>query len=357
MPFRDLIDFSDIPASEWDGLCSLASEIKRSPRRYASACSGKILATLFYEPSTRTQLSFQAAMQKLGGSVIGFSDPNVSSVSKGETLRDTIKIVSTYADVAVMRNPVEGAAYAASLYCRVPLINAGDGGHLHPTQTMADMFTIRDEKGTCDGLNIGMCGDLKNGRTVHSLSKALSAHKDNTYYLISTAELGMPEFSVNLLSSGGGKVVFCRTIDECIDKLDVLYMTRIQRERFASEAEYRSQAGIYVLDGEKMSRAKDDLIVLHPLPKVDEIAYDVDDDPRARYFEQAENALYLRMALILTLCENYPVKTGFREIPTRPAQSRYCSNPMCVSNHERYLPELTFEKDGKRYCRYCEHEC
>ena len=358
MPFRNLIDFSDIPEKEWDELCALASDIKRNPHRYASACAGKILATLFYEPSTRTQLSFQAAMQKLGGSVIGFSDPNVSSVSKGETLRDTIKIVSTYADVAVMRNPVEGAAYAASLYCRVPLINAGDGGHLHPTQTMADMFTIRDEKGSCDGLNIGMCGDLKNGRTVHSLSKALSTHHGNTFYLISTAELEMPDFSVDLLSSGtGNKVVVCRTIDECIDKLDVLYMTRIQRERFASEAEYKSQAGVYVLDSEKMSRAKPDLIVLHPLPKVDEITYEVDDDPRAGYFEQAENALYLRMALILTLCENYPKKTGFREIPTRPAKKRYCGNPMCVSNHERYLPELTFEKKGRIYCRYCEHEC
>lgn len=357
MPFRDLIDFSDIPAGEWDELCSLARSIRRSPHRYSSACAGKILATLFYEPSTRTQLSFQAAMQKLGGTVIGFSDPNVSSVSKGETLRDTIKIVSTYADVAVMRNPIEGAAYAASLYCRVPLINAGDGGHLHPTQTMADMFTISDEKGRCDNLSIGMCGDLKNGRTVHSLSKALSSHHGNTFYLISTAELEMPEFSVRLLSSGDNRVVFCRTIDECIDKLDVLYMTRIQRERFASESDYRSQAGIYVLDSDKMSRAKKDLIVLHPLPKVDEITYEVDDDERARYFEQAENALYLRMALILTLCENYPQKTGFREIPTRPAAVRYCSNPMCVSNHERYLPELTFEKDGKRYCRYCEHEC
>ena len=356
MSFRNLIDFSDIPEKEWDEICTLAADMKKNPHRYESACAGTVLATLFYEPSTRTQLSFQTAMLRLGGSVIGFSDPNSSSVSKGETLRDTIKIVSTYADVAVMRNPVEGAAFAASLYCRVPLINAGDGGHLHPTQTMTDMFTIRQEKGSCDGLSIGMCGDLLNGRTVHSLSKALSPHCGNTYYLISTEKLKMPEYAVNLLSANSNKVIECRTLDECIDILDVLYMTRIQRERFTSESEYRSQAGIYILDSKKLENAKKNLVILHPLPKVDEISYEVDDDPRAKYFEQAENALYLRMALILTLTENYPDRLPIKGDKYDFTGERYCKNPVCVSNHEKYLPKIIKENNERKFCGYCERD-
>lgn len=356
MSFRNLIDFSDIPAKEWEEMCTLAADMKIHPHRYVSACAGKVLATLFYEPSTRTQLSFQTAMFRLGGSVIGFSDPNSSSVSKGETLRDTIKIVSTYADVVAMRNPVEGAAFAASLYCRVPLINAGDGGHLHPTQTMTDMYTIREEKGGCDGLSIGMCGDLLNGRTVHSLSKALSPHFGNTYYLISTDKLKMPGYATEMLSANGGKIIECRSRDECIALLDVLYMTRIQRERFSSESDYRSQAGIFVLDSEKLKKAKDDLIILHPLPKVDEISYEVDDDPRSKYFEQAENALYLRMALILTLTEKFPNRLPVKGEKYIFSGERYCKNPVCISNHEKYLPKIVKQKNERKYCGYCDRD-
>ena len=355
MELRHLIDFNEITPELWGKLCALASDISLKPHRYRSACSGKVMATLFYEPSTRTQLSFQTAMLRLGGTCIGFADPNSSSVSKGESLRDTIRIISCYADIAVMRNPIEGAAYAASLYSRVPLINAGDGGHLHPTQTMADMFTILREKGRYEGLTVGMCGDLRNGRTVHSLLKAFCRFRGNRFYLISTDELKLPEYVYDEIKATDNEIICVKTLDECISELDILYMTRIQRERFRSEAEYRAQSGIYVLTAEKLKQAKESLTVLHPLPKIDEIAYEVDDDPRAKYFEQAQNGLYMRMALILTMTERWPDR--FDDPPAYPLPGgRFCDNPMCVSNHERYLPELTFEKNGRRFCRYCEHE-
>lgn len=355
MELRNLIDFCDMSENDWESLCGLAAQIKAHPRRYESACAGRVMATLFYEPSTRTQLSFQAAMLRLGGACIGFADPNSSSVSKGETLRDTIKIVSNYSDLAVMRNPIEGAAYAASLYSRVPVINAGDGGHLHPTQTMADLFTIRSEKGRYEDLSIGLCGDLRNGRTVHSLLKAFTRWRGNRFYLISTDELRLPDYVYDQLSATDNQVVRCRSLDECISELDILYMTRIQKERFASDADYQSQKGVYVLTADKMARARKDLTVLHPLPKVDEIAPEVDDDPRCRFFEQAENGMYIRMALILSLTESWPdrlAKYPAYPLPTR----RFCDNPMCVSNHERYLPELSKDEGGRRVCRYCEHE-
>ncbi len=354
MNIRHLIDYNDIPKNDWDMLYGLACDIKKSPSRYTSACNTKVMATLFYEPSTRTQLSFQTAMLRLGGKVIGFADPKNSSVSKGESLRDTIKIISGYADIAVIRNPIEGAAYAASLYSSVPVINAGDGSHLHPTQTMTDMFTIAYEKGRYENLEIGICGDLTNGRTVHSLVKAFSCFKNNSLYFISTEILRLPQYYIDLLAENGNQIYIADSLEQYMNRFDILYMTRIQRERFVSADEYESQAGIYVLDSKKLKDAKNDLIIMHPLPKIDEITYEIDDDPRAKYFEQAENGLYIRMALILALCEKYPekIKPPLYTLPTR----RFCSNPRCISNHEKYLPEMKKTAGNKFICEYCENE-
>jgi len=353
MNLKHIIDFNDLTHSDWDELYSLACEIKKAPYRYSNALNGRVMATLFYEPSTRTQLSFQTAMLRLGGSVIGFADPNSSSVSKGESLRDTIKIMGGYANVIVMRNPIEGAAYAASLYSRLPIINAGDGGHLHPTQTMTDMFTINHEKGRLENLNIGLCGDLLNGRTVHSLLKAFSRYENNTFYLISTKELGLPEYVYETLRRSNNKIIECPTLEGCISDLDILYMTRIQRERFASIEEYERQSGVYVLTSDKMEKAKPDLTILHPLPKVDEIAPEIDDDDRAKYFVQAENGLYIRMALVLMMCENNPNRYEPAKYPL--PDRRFCSNPKCITNHEKYLPVLFGESGGEKCCAYCEH--
>ena len=350
MKLRNLIDFNDLSIEEWNEIYDLAVRIKKNPAEFGDRCHGKILATLFYEPSTRTQMSFQTAMMRLGGKVIGFSDPNSSSVSKGETLRDTVKIVTAYSDVLVIRNPVEGAALAASLYSRVPVINAGDGGHLHPTQTLTDLMTISELKGRLEGLTIGLCGDLLNGRTVHSLLRAMARFKNNRFILISTPELKCPEYVTSALSVNGNSFVEVSTLEECIGELDILYMTRIQRERFASKEEYTRQSGIYRLTADKMKLAKPDMYVLHPLPKVDEIDYEVDDDLRTRYFEQAENGMYVRMALIALLCEHK--KTGRPPVYPQP-QGAYCPNPRCISNHEKYLPKLVNE--GR--CVYCDHDC
>ncbi len=351
MKLRNLIDFNDLSLEEWEELYTLAARIKKNPADYRDRCKGKILATLFYEPSTRTQMSFQTAMMRLGGKIIGFSDPSSSSVSKGETLRDTVKIVTGYADVLAIRHPVEGAAYASSLYSHVPVINAGDGGHLHPTQTLTDLMTLTELKGTLNGLTIGCCGDLLNGRTVHSLLRAFARFKNNKFVLISTPELALPDYVTAELTANGNSFVEVKTIEECIGELDVLYMTRIQRERFRSTEEYTRQAGVYRLTAEKMKLAKPDLTVLHPLPKVDEIDYEVDDDPRAMYFEEAENGMFIRMALIARLCEFE--RTG--RAPAYPLPSgSFCSNPRCISNHEKYLPELTKVVDGELRCVYCD---
>lgn len=351
MKIRNLIDFNDMSLEDWDELYRLAVRIKKSPAEYRDVCKGKIMATLFYEPSTRTQMSFQSAMMRLGGKVIGFSDPNSSSVAKGETLRDTVKIVTTYSDVLVIRNPIEGAAYAASLYSHVPVINAGDGGHLHPTQTLADLMTINELKGRTDGLTIGCCGDLLNGRTVHSLLRAMARFKNNRFVLISTPELKLPSYVTEELTANGNSFVEVSTLEECISDLDILYMTRIQRERFRSAEEYERQAGVYRLTTDKMALAKPDMAVLHPLPKVDEIAYDVDDDPRTMYFEQAENGMYIRMALITLLCQ--AERTGRSPAYPLPEQP-YCNNPRCISNHEKYLPKLTKTIGGSERCCYCD---
>lgn len=354
---RHMLDFCSLTRSEWDTLCDDAEAIRKNPGEYASARSGMVLATLFYEPSTRTQLSFQSAMLRLGGRVIGFADPGSSSVAKGESLRDTIKIVSAYSDVIVIRNPLEGAAFAASLYSPAPIINAGDGGHLHPTQTMADLYTLRREFGRCEGLNIGICGDLLNGRTVHSLISALVKYKNNKFFLISTETLRVPEYCAEELRASGVEFCEVKTIEECVSELDMLYMTRIQRERFASAEEYNRQAGIYVLTADKLRFAKPEMIIMHPLPKVDEISPEVDDDPRARYFEQAENGLYIRMALILRLTEGGGLALRERKNCVYPIPAeRVCQNPRCVTAREKYLPALISERGGSLYCQFCGHK-
>ena len=299
--YQHLIDLSDYPVSWWKKVIDLGEEIKNDPSRFAHECDGKVMATLFYEPSTRTQMSFQTAMIRLGGQIIGFDNPNNSSVAKGETIKDTTKIVSSYADVLVIRHPVAGAAKAASLTSDCSVINAGDGGHLHPTQTLTDLLTLQIEKKTLSDLTIGMCGDLLNGRTVHSLCKALSMFKGNKFVFISTPELMMPAYIKDIIKANGSTYEEVNSLEEAIPSLDVLYMTRIQQERFASQEEYLAQKNTYILDYQKMLLAKRDMIVMHPLPRVDEITVEVDDDPRAKYFVQAKYGVYVRMALIMTL--------------------------------------------------------
>ncbi|NLJ15904.1 MAG: aspartate carbamoyltransferase [Clostridiales bacterium] len=350
--FNHLIDLEDYPKEKWNQMIELAQDIMKSPASFSEKCKGKIMATLFYEPSTRTQMSFQTAMIKLGGSIIGFDNPDNSSVSKGENLKDTIKIVSGYSDILVMRSPLEGAAKVGALVADCPVINAGDGGHLHPTQTLTDLLTLKIQKGRLDNLKIGFCGDLKNGRTVHSLVKALSCYNDNEFTFISTKKLEIPLYIKNYLSSKGISFNVAYSIEEAIESLDVLYMTRIQKERFSSEEEYISQKNVYILDAEKMKLADKDMIVLHPLPRVDEITIEVDDDSRAMYFKQANNGVYIRMALILSAIEGavgaVPLFSG-KEFP-----EIICTNEKCVTHKETYLPH-NFTKNGDMLeCEYCE---
>lgn len=350
MKSRHLIDIIDLSFSEWEEITRLACDIREHMDDYYGVCRGKILATLFYEPSTRTQMSFQTAMLRLGGRIIGFDNPNNSSVSKGESIKDTIRVVSGYSDIIAMRHPIAGAAKAASLYSRVPLINAGDGGHLHPTQTLTDLVTLRNEKGTFNGLCIGLCGDLKNGRTVHSLIKAMSSFKGNRFVLISTPNLGLPLYMKDFLTQAGCVWQEVDNLADAMPLLDVLYMTRIQKERFESEADYERQKGVYVLDSAKMQHAKKDLIVMHPLPRVDEITVDVDDDPRAKYFEQTEYGLYARMALMMKMLEGSHKALS----PVPAGMNMTCSNPNCISHQESYLPHI-FRKHGDSFeCDYCE---
>ncbi len=349
---RHLIDFGDLPREEWDELYRRADAIISHPEDYIDACRGKVAASLFYEPSTRTNFSFQTAMLRLGGSVFGFADPKSSSTSKGESLKDTIKMVSGYADVIVMRTPWEGAAKAASLYSDVPVINAGDGKHMHPTQTMADLTTITRLRGSVDGITVGLCGDLKNGRTVHSLIKALAKFRDIRFYLISPRELAVPEYLRQFMKANGMPFTEVTGLESVIPQLDVLYMTRIQRERFEDPAEYERNKGIYVLTRKKLERAKEDMMVLHPLPRVDEIANDVDDDPRAAYFRQARFGMFARMALLMDLANQPRVEAGAVEIGTKPV----CHNPNCITQSELYLPPLVKKNGGVDCCAYCDAE-
>ena len=301
---RHLLNPLDFSVEEIDDLLALARDIESNLPKYAHVCNGKKLATLFYEPSTRTRLSFEAAMLNLGGNVLGFSSANSSSASKGESVADTIRMISCYADICAMRHPKEGAAYVAAQKARIPVINAGDGGHQHPTQTLTDLMTIRSLKGRLDNLTIGLCGDLKFGRTVHSLINAMVRYPNVRFVLISPDELKVPEYiRDDVLRAKGIEFKEVSNLDEAIPELDILYMTRVQKERFFNEEDYIRLKDSYILDKAKMALAKDDMYVLHPLPRVNEISTEVDDDPRAAYFKQAQYGVYVRMALIMTLLE------------------------------------------------------
>lgn len=299
---RHLMSPLDFSVEELDKLLDLANDIEAHPEKYAHKCDGKKLATCFYEPSTRTRLSFEAAMLNLGGSVLGFHSADSSSASKGESVSDTIRVISCYADICAMRHPKEGAPLVASEKSRIPVINAGDGGHQHPTQTLADLFTIRSIKGRLNNITIGFCGDLKFGRTVHSLINALIRYDNVRIVLISPEELKVPDYvRDDVLRANNIEFKEVEKLEDAMGELDVLYMTRVQKERFFNEEDYVRLKDFYILTKEKMELAKDDMIVLHPLPRVNEISVDVDDDPRACYFRQAQYAVYVRMALILTL--------------------------------------------------------
>ena len=298
---RHLIQPSDLTVGEIDEICALAEQIIVNTADFQDVCRGKILATLFFEPSTRTRLSFEAAMLHLGGAVEGFADANSSSSTKGESLADTIRVVSSYVDVIAMRSPKEGAAFLASKYSDVPVINAGDGGHFHPTQTLTDMLTIRALQGGFEGHTIGFCGDLKFGRTVHSLAEAMSRYPRNQFIFISPQELQVPEYITQMLNEAGIRYTTAERLESVIGDLDILYMTRVQKERFFNEQDYVRLKDSYILDKAKMRQAKQNMIVLHPLPRVNEIAPEVDDDPRAAYFKQVKYGMFVRMALIAKL--------------------------------------------------------
>ena len=299
---RHLLDTTDLSIEEIDEIISLAVDIINNKKKYSKICEGKKLATLFFEPSTRTRLSFEAAMLELGGAVLGFSEASSTSASKGETVGDTTKVISCYADIIAMRHYIEGAPKVAASKASIPVINAGDGGHSHPTQTMTDLLTVYREKGRLDNLTIGLCGDLKFGRTVHSLVKAMCRYSNIRFVLIAPKELAMPDYiKTDYLDKNGMEYIETDKMEDVMPQLDVLYMTRVQRERFFSEDEYLKHKDAFILDLEKLKNAKSDLTIMHPLPRVNEIATEVDDDPRAKYFEQVLNGKYMRMALIITL--------------------------------------------------------
>ena len=301
---KNLIDIKDLSVEEINNLIEVAKDIIQNKEKYSHKCDGKKLATLFFEPSTRTRLSFEAAMMELGGNVLGFSEASSSSVSKGESVSDTIRVVGCYSDIIAMRHPKEGAPLVACQKSTVPIINAGDGGHNHPTQTLTDLLTIKSQKGKLEGHTIGLCGDLKNGRTVQSLIMAMSRYKDTKFILISPKELVIPEYiREEVLKRNNISFREVENIEEVIEELDILYMTRIQKERFFNEEEYLRLKDCYILNNEKMQKAKPDMIVMHPLPRVNEIATEVDSDDRAVYFKQAEYGMYVRMALIVKLLE------------------------------------------------------
>lgn len=301
---KHLIDIKDLSVEEINSLIEVAKDIMNHKEKYSHKCDGKILATLFFEPSTRTRLSHESAMLSLGGQVLGFSEASSSSASKGETVADTVRMVGCYSDIIAMRHPKEGAPYVASLKSAVPIINAGDGGHNHPTQTLTDLLTIHCEKGRLENLTIGLCGDLKFGRTVHSLITAMSRYKNIKFVLISPDELKLPDYvKKDVLEKNNMEYVETKDIEEYLGDLDILYMTRVQKERFFNEEDYIRLKDYYILNKEKLKKAKNDLCIMHPLPRVNEISTDVDDDPRACYFKQANYGKYIRMALILKLLE------------------------------------------------------
>lgn len=355
---RSLIDIVDFSVEELYDLLHTACDISEHPEKYRDACAHKKLATLFFEPSTRTRLSFEAAMLELGGSVIGFSEASSSSASKGESMADTAKILSCYADIMAIRHPKEGAPYVAATNATIPVINAGDGGHCHPTQTLADLLTIYRENGRLNNLTIGCCGDLKYGRTVHSLIAAMSRYENIKIVLISPEELKLPQYvKYEVLDKCGMEYVETASLEDAIPELDVLYMTRIQRERFDSAEEYERLKDSYVLTAEKMKLAKDTMRVLHPLPRVNEISVKVDNDPRAAYFRQALNGKYMRMALILKLLKEASEGRQMEEMETVSDPRLVCDNPRCISSTEQELEhrfKLVDPENGIYRCIYCE---
>ena len=358
---RSLISILDFSVAELDALIATAKDIIAHPEDYREKCRYKKLATLFYEPSTRTRLSFEAAMLDLGGSVLGFSEANSSSASKGESMADTAKILSCYADIMAIRHPKEGAPYVASCNATVPVINAGDGGHNHPTQTLTDILTISREMGRLNNLTIGLCGDLKYGRTVHSLIEAMARYEGVKFVLISPEELKIPGFiRFNVLERYGIAYEEVSSLDEAMPELDVLYMTRIQRERFDSQEEYDRLKNSYILDPGKMALAKKSMCVLHPLPRVNEISVAVDSDPRAAYFRQALNGKFVRMALILKLLQEAEQNPVRQTVDTSGyLKDRVCTNPKCICQTEQELPHLAKLTDPKANiyrCIYCEHK-
>ena len=347
---RNLINILDLSIEEIDGLVKLACDIMARPKVYSEACRGKILGSLFFEPSTRTRLSFTSAMMSLGGQVLGFDQAASSSVAKGETVSDTIRMVSAYSDIIAMRHPMEGAPIVASRVSEVPIINAGDGGHYHPTQTLTDLLTIHKKKGRFDNLVIGICGDLKYGRTVHSLIAAMSRYNNVRFVLISPEELAIPEYiKDDYLFTGGCEYVETENLESAIPSLDVLYMTRIQAERFESREEYERLKDSYELTADKLIMAKEDLSIMHPLPRVTEINVDVDDDPRAHYFDQAMYGRYIRMALILMLLGTDDIDD--RRTNGKRQPGKVCQNPHCITRTERGVKRL-FDEYGK--CVYCD---
>lgn len=347
---RHLLDPTDLSTAEVEEIVVRALDIIAHPEQYADACRGKKLATLFYEPSTRTRLSFTAAMMELGGNVLGFADARSSSVSKGETVADTIRVISCFADIVAMRHYKEGAPHVASEYSRIPIINAGDGGHSHPTQTLTDLLTIRRELGRFDHLTIGLCGDLKYGRTVHSLIKAMRRYEGVEFVLISPEELRLPEY---MKAELGDHYRECTTLEEAMPLLDVLYMTRVQQERFADQAEYERLKDAFILDTDKMALAKSEMIVLHPLPRVNEITVDVDKDPRAAYFRQVENGKYVRMSLIYTLLQ-WRDASKPSHIGVEPTE-HLCTNDRCIVTTEPVERKAYRDAEGVLRCAYCDH--
>lgn len=356
---RHLIDTTDISVAEVDQIINTALDIIEHREKYAEACKGKKLATLFYEPSTRTRLSFTSAMMELGGSVLGFSDAASSSVSKGETVADTVRVLGCFADIIAMRHSKEGAPLVASHYADVPIINAGDGSHAHPTQTLTDLLTIRREKGRLDNLTIGFCGDLKFGRTVHSLIKALSRYEGINVVLIAPEELRLPSYiRREVCDKNNVPTREVATMEEIMPELDILYMTRVQKERFLDEEEFERLKDSFILNPERLKSAKEDMIILHPLPRVNEITREVDNDPRAAYFRQVENGKFVRMALIYTLLKwskEQPAEGLTPRLHDEDIHNDWrCSNRQCISNSEDVDKLFHAAENGDFRCAYCE---
>ncbi len=356
---KGLINISDLSVEELAALIDTANDMIDNPAKYAEVCHGKKLATLFYEPSTRTRLSFEAAMLELGGCVLGFSEATSSSAAKGESVADTARVISAYADIIAMRHPKAGAPYVASRHASIPVINAGDGGHSHPTQTLTDLLTISREKGRLDHLTIGLCGDLKNGRTVHSLMEAMARYEGTRFVLISPSELEVPGYIIHeVMAKHAATYSVTEDLEAAMPELDILYMTRIQRERFADPAEYERLKDSYILTPEKLARAKADLAILHPLPRVNEISVKVDDDPRACYFRQALCGKYIRMALILKLLSENTDRKPYREsYDGMMVNEITCRNPQCITAIEQELDQVfRVVNPGRKICRciYCE---